>query len=108
VSSTARAALLALAGIAALGLLWAVSRRTPRGSGSSATIDGRTYELEGAYSKQADAERAARRIRASWTKKGTRGSVRVLRKLYRGVSPLWVVYTRERRAKESHEPAPDS
>lgn len=76
-------------------ILLFVSRPATRGAGSSATIDGRRYELQGAYSKKQEADTAARRVRAAWRKTGSRGSVRILHKMYRGVSPLWVVYTRE-------------
>jgi hypothetical protein len=90
-----RTAIVCLVVIAGLGVLWGLSRATARGAGRYATIDGRRYELQGAYSRKQEADTAARRVRAAWRKTGSRGSVRILQKMYRGVSPLWVVYTRE-------------
>ncbi len=81
--------------------LWALSRPSGRG-GKAATIDGERYELQGAYDEPKKAARAATRIRRAWRKQGARGSVRVLRKLYRGTSPLWAVYARQDIGEESH------
>ncbi len=83
-------------GVCGLGILWAMSHPTVRGAGNTATIDGKTYVLRGAYDSEADASKARTKIKRDWRAHNMRGSVRVIRKKFRGTSSLWLVYTRSK------------
>lgn len=79
-----------------LGILWAMSHPTVRGAGNTATIDGKSYVLRGAYDSEADASKARTKIKREWKARNMRGSVRIIKKKFRGTSHLWLVYTRSR------------
>jgi hypothetical protein len=91
-----KAALWTIGIVAGVGILYAVSHPTVRGAGKTATIDGKEYLLRGAFDSSEKASSEARRIRKQWRANHSRGSVRVLKKRFRGTATLYLVYTRSR------------
>ena len=83
--------------VVGFGVLMASSHPTVRGAGATATINGKAYRLHGAYETKARAQQAAARLRRTYReRKYSRVSIRVVRRRFRGVSQLWLVYTRAR------------
>jgi hypothetical protein len=95
-SSVPKAALWTLGIVAGVGILFALSHPTVRGAGKTATIDGRQYILRGAFDSPGDANKARTRIKKDWRAHNMRGSVRILKKKFRGTATLYLVYTRSR------------
>jgi hypothetical protein len=101
VTDTQREAIAKLGMIVGLALLLFATRNpNVRGQGRSATIDGRSYVLQGAYDSRAKAEARGRALRHQWKEYEMRGSVRIIAKKYRGVGRLWTVYSQSAYTKK--------